>query len=121
MTTTRPECDCTDEYGPCEQHCETLVIREGASLRSADELTLIYLDDALALDPECLAPYGQSVKAEAEAPEAWDGSWLKDPDLADALRDVAWQVESYLSPLWTLWNDGYVIVRPSADCPLIQD
>lgn len=110
-------CDCTDEYGPCEDHGTVLAQREGASLRSADELAVVYLDDALGIDPDCLSPYGRQVKADAEA--GFDGSWIGDPDLADALRDVVSQVESHLDA-WTVWNDGYVIVKPSADCPLVE-
>jgi hypothetical protein len=112
-------CDCSDEFGPCEAHGTVLAQRVGSSNRSADELSLVYLNDALDIDPECLSPYGRQIKAEAEAADAWEGSWLKDPDLADALRDVTDQVESYLDA-WTVWGDGYVIVRPSPDCPLLE-
>ncbi len=39
------ECDCTEDYGPCESHSVTLVSREGASTRTADELAAVFLDD----------------------------------------------------------------------------
>lgn len=112
-------CECSDEYGPCEAHGTVLAQRVGSSNRSADELVLVFLDDALGIDPECLSPYGRSIKDEAEAPDAWEGSWLRDPGLADALRDVSAQVESYIAP-WVIWDDGYTIVEPSADCPLLD-
>lgn len=105
-------CDCTDE-GPCEEHCEILAQRVGASNRSADELCVTYLYDALSIDPDVLSPYGRDVLRAADADLQASGpftSWLEDPDLADELRDVVHQVESDLG-LWTIWDDGYVILR----------
>lgn len=118
------ECDCTEEYGPCEGHGVVLAQREGASLRTADELCVLFLDDALSIDPACLSPYGLDVKTRAEAAleashDAHLSSWLDDADLSDELRNVVGQVESYLDA-WTFWDDGYRIVQPSSDCPLLD-
>jgi hypothetical protein len=44
-------------------------------------------------------------------------NWISDPDLADELRDLAWQLESTIGA-WTYWDDGFVIVEPTNDCPL---
>jgi hypothetical protein len=114
------ECECSDEYGPCEAHGTVLAQRVGASSRSADELTRVYLEDARDIDGAILSPYGVGVLARVSDPAAWEGSWLADPALADELRDVAWQVEAALDA-WTVWDDGYVIVRPSTDCPLVGE
>lgn len=120
MGTRTIDCDCSDEYGPCEQHCEMLVTREGASHRTADELARVFIDDALNLGAE-LSPYGQGVLEKVDAAFEADGSWITDPDLAEALRDLSFQVEQYLADLVVTWDDGYTIVRPSADCPLYAD
>lgn len=118
-----PECECSDEFGPCEKHGEILAQRVGSSNRSADELCAVYLDDALGIDPACLSAYGLDVKARVDAAMSALGpfeSWLDDVDLAQELRDLVWQVESYLSPLLTIWDDGYVIVRITGG-PLSDD
>lgn len=117
------ECDCSEEYGPCEMHCVQLAQREGASLRTADELCLVYLDDALGIDPECLSPYGLDVKLRAETAlrelsDACMSNWLDDHQLADELRDVCWQVESHLDAQ-TYWEDGYRIVKITGG-PLLE-
>lgn len=110
------DCDCTDDYGPCERHGETLAQRAGASNRTADELARVFIDDAVGLGAE-LSPYGAAELAAID--DAWDGDgWCDDPDVAERLHDLAHQVESYLADLVVIWNDGYVIVRPTADCPL---
>lgn len=117
------ECDCSEEYGPCENHGTVLAQRDGAALHTADELCIVFLDDAQGIDPQCLSPYGKDVLARAEADmQAHESSWIEDPDLADELRDVVSQVESYIGPdVQTYWEDGYRIVRPAADCPLYAD
>lgn len=103
------DCECSEEYGPCESHCDVLAQREGASLRTGDELIALYLDDALSIDPECLSPYGRDVKARVDAALA-ESSWLDDSDLGDELYSVRDQVESSLDAV-TYWDDGYRIVK----------
>lgn len=110
-------CDCSEEYGPCEQHCEMLIIRDGASSHTADELSRLFIDDALSLGAE-LSATGTHTLAEIDEAFATDGAWIDNPDLADALRDLTFQVEQYLGDLVVTWDDGYTIVRPTPDCPL---
>lgn len=117
------ECDCSEEYGPCEAHSEVLAQRVGSSNRSADELLAVYLDDALAINPDAFTPDDLDVKARVDAALAANGpfdSWLDNDVLADELLDVAHQVESYLGDAVTYWDDGYVIVRITGG-PLSND
>jgi hypothetical protein len=109
------ECDCSEEYGPCEEHGEILVSREGSSGRSADQLVSTFIDDAVSLGAE-LSPYGKDVVARANEAFGKLGpfeSWLEDADLAEELRTVADQVETelYTLGLSVYWEDGYTIVR----------
>jgi hypothetical protein len=108
-------CDCSEEYGPCEEHGEILASREGSSGRSADQLLSTFIDDAVSLGAE-LSPYGKDVVArvnEGFAKLEWWESWLEDTDLAEELRTVADQVETelYTLGLSVYWEDGYTIVR----------
>lgn len=115
-------CDCSEEFGPCELHCTILAQREGSSSRSADELCVVFLEDAQEIDAECLAPYGRDVLERAQAALAAAGPfshWFEDESLGEELRDVVRQVETRIDA-WTVWDDGYRIVKPSDDCPLLQ-
>lgn len=117
--TTDIQCECSEEYGPCEQHGTVLAQREGASSRTADELTYVYVLDCFAILEQEPTPYAADVLARAEAQmDGAGGGWIDDPDLADELRDVAWQLESTIGA-WTFWDDGYRIVEPTEDCPLV--
>lgn len=82
--------------------------REGASLRSADELALILIEDLVSLDAE-LSPYGCDIVAQAEAALV-DSVWINDPDLAEALGDVARQIENTIGDYLVKHDDGYIIV-----------
>lgn len=113
------DCDCTEEYGPCELHAELLVSREGAALRTADELLSMFIDDAVALGAE-LSPYGKDIVFRSDAAMYVPGAmsnWLPDTEegyeLRDALQTVAYQVESELDTLGysTYWDDGYRILK----------
>lgn len=121
-----PDCGCTDEYGPCEQHGEVKFQREGASARTADELALQFIDDALALDSECLSAEGRDTRRKAVADlaaerEGFFGGWLSDADLSQALNDLVDQVENYIGPEYqTYRDDGYRIVRITGG-PLKED
>ena len=109
--------ECSVECGPCEQHGETLVQREGASCRTADELALLYLFDMAELGQGELSPWGVEVRDAAEANLEANRSkrsgtaWIDDSDLVDSLMDVVLQVES-ASDYLTYWDDGYRIVKP---------
>lgn len=113
-------CNCTEDYGPCEAHSEVLAQREGASLRTADQLLVTFVYDCLAIDPECLSPNGREALRLAE--DALDrdpimGGWLEDgaagsaEDVREALADLARQLEGYFADLWITWEDGFVIAR----------
>lgn len=103
-------CECSEDEGPCEAHVEILAQREGASARTADALCEVFILDALDIDPQVLSPYGREVFTEVQAALA-DATWIEDPDLADALRDLCNQVESHLADLYVRWDDGYTIAR----------
>ncbi len=119
-------CDCSDEYGPCEEHCEVLVVREGASLRTADELALVRCDDCLevgiydAADPR----RGDLTRLWAALALSRDSTsacaWFDDPDDAQEARELTDSLESDLPEDVRLYSDdGYQIVRLTADCPLL--
>jgi hypothetical protein len=125
---TEFDCDCSEEYGPCEDHSELLVSREGASLRTADELLSVFIDDAAILGAE-LSPYGKDIVFRADAAMAVEGpmsNWLPETEdgyeLRDALATVANQVETELYTLGYLvyWEDGYRIVKVTGG-PLAED
>jgi hypothetical protein len=120
---TMTMCECSDDYGPCELHGETLVQREGASLRTADELILLACQDLVDLGAE-LSPYGADVLAQAETTadrcrnQRTGTMWFDDEgETYDRLVTLADQLEVDLG-VSVIWNDGYRIVRPAADCPL---
>jgi hypothetical protein len=113
------DCECSEEYGPCERHSELLVSREGSSLRTGDELLSVFIDDAVSLGAE-LSPYGKDIVFRADAAMQVSGpmsNWLPDTEegyeLRDALQTVANQVETELYTLGysVYWEDGYRIVK----------
>jgi hypothetical protein len=110
---TNFECECSEEYGPCEEHGVVLAQREGGSTRTADELSLAFIADALDIDGEILSPYGRDVVARCEADlmrSLGQSRWLDDVELQDELASVAYQVEAALDAQ-VYWEDGYVISR----------
>lgn len=122
------DCDCSEEYGPCGEHSETLIRREGASTRTADDLARTFLHDAVSVGAE-LSPYGRDVRNRADmaldANERLGVAWLPDDEvgaeLADELQSVVWQVESAMPDgLRVYWEDGYSIVRITGG-PLAED
>lgn len=109
-----PECEVCGESA--EHEHEAVVIREGASLRTADELLECFVSDAIDLGAE-LSPYGaESLRLAREALEndrsARSGvAWIESDDVREGLADLAWQVEADLSDYCVVWEDGYVIYR----------
>lgn len=76
MTSAR-ECECSEEYGPCEDHSEVLAQREGASTRTADELLAVFIGDAEDIIGRPITEHDAS----AVAAEYWDatdnaGGWI---------------------------------------------
>lgn len=119
MTTA---CDCSEDYGPCEAHAEVLAQREGASLRTADELCAVFIGDVDALLAEAgVTPDAGMVAAVGDAEAYWNacpsGGWAPiggadDYPLADALRDALTFAEQSLPEgVYVWWDDGYVISR----------
>lgn len=55
-----PDCYCSEDDGPCEDHLDLLVSREGAAQRTADELVAVFLGDVSGLweDARGTAPTG---------------------------------------------------------------
>lgn len=119
MTT---ECECSEDWGPCEEHCEVIAQREGASTRTADELCVVFIEDAVDLGVE-LSPWGQDTYRAAvdnlDANRSMGVAWFSDDEegaeLHDSVRGLVDQVENDLATMdegysvW--WEDGYVISR----------
>lgn len=119
---TEPECDCSNEHGPCEQHCQVIIQREGASLRSADELAVQYLEDAQELVPDRLSPYGYGVLRRAQTDLAKSGAWLSQRTVtSDELYSLVDQVETEVgvAGYQTYREDGYSIVKITGG-PLLE-
>jgi hypothetical protein len=114
-------CECSEDYGPCEQHSEVLVVREGASLHTADELAALLIHDLVDNGWAELSPFGADVLRDADEAFGRGERWLEDATLQESLFSVADQVESAAADVWVTHDDGYVIVRPHDDCPLLAD
>ena len=118
------ECECSEDYGPCEDHSEFLGNREGASCRTADELARVFIDDAVAL--------GVVLTADDEADlvvidrEFEKGSWLYgDEDgypnnqrLYDLKESVESRLYEVVEGISIVWEDGYVMSKMLPGCPL---
>lgn len=127
----RVECECSEDFGPCERHMTVLAQREGASTRTADALALVFLYDVADLIDD--ARGFKDIKARDIADgwrddATWSGThpgdgWIEheDDDHAEIGDDVS-MVETWLpGDMWVAWDDGYVISRMSDDCPLRAD
>lgn len=135
-------CDCSEDYGPCEDHAEVLAQRAGASTRTADDLAYVFLTDVLAIaeDPDIWQGYDADMSHRRDKLAAmvkfwgddalWDDNygcrWLKYDeessfDHRDALYDDQMVAEGLLFDLglnaW--WEDGYRIVRVTGG-PLVD-
>lgn len=121
--TERGTCDCSpDSYGPCEFHGETLVSREGASVRTADDLSHTFCEDVCSVthsypSPEFEADLVRLGNALADG-ESFGVRWLPDAgedgeDMRDTLSDMVTNAEAHLGAhgLSVWWEDGYRIVR----------
>lgn len=122
-------CECSPEYGPCEKHCDLLVSREGASLHSADELLLLLVSDLV----DCGTKLTEYDRAEYDrlreslTRDSYSGIERFPEPKGDkysdfeAAADLEMRVRSYApSDLWINQDDGYTIVRPHSDCPLLN-
>lgn len=95
---------------------EPIIVREGASVRTADELALTFVDDAVSLGAK-LSAYGKNVRARVEdrleenrSPRS-GVAWLDNDTLATELHWLVTEMETELSTLGYVveWEDGYVI------------
>ena len=124
VVTVTETCDCSPDDGPCEAHMETVVMRMGSAAYSADELCVRFIHDAVSIGAE-LSATGAATLRELDDESAWEGSWLRDPELADAMRDLTWQLESDIAtlddgPFHVTWDDGFVIYKLTGG-PLADD
>lgn len=125
--------ECSDEYGPCEDHGTAVVIRDGASTRTADELAVIYCDDAAALLEEL---GGTVLNTDRDiVQDAWKlleterrhgVAWFPEDDAGEMLDECLRLGDALAADLsglghFTYWDDGYTIVRVHENCPLLED
>lgn len=119
------DCGCSEEYGPCEGHADVLVIRQGAALRTADELSLLLVSDLIdcgvKLSEIDMATYSYLDDALTNAYDPHTGlAHFADENDAQDASDLAQMVEQDSDGLWIAHDDGYVISRPHDDCPLLE-
>lgn len=108
------DCGCSEEYGPCEEHADVLVIRQGAALHTADELSLLLVSDLI----DCGVKLSEiDMVTYSYLDDALTNAY--DNDAQDA-SDLAQMVEQDSDGLWIAHDDGYVISRPHDDCPLLE-
>jgi hypothetical protein len=115
MPEDRPSCECSDEYGPCEQHGTVLVSREGAALRNPDEQVMQLIEDLLDVGAELSVAGREEYERLSENFHA--GTFTSD-DFGGA-DWLATQLESTVDH-WVIYDDGYVIVSANHDCPLLE-
>lgn len=119
---TMETCECSENYGPCEDHSDVLAQREGAAVRTADELMAVFVGDVAAILADAgIDPDAGMLAAIRDADAYWEacpnGGWapIEDPDtysLADALGDAVQHAEQSLpAGVYVWWDDGYVISR----------
>lgn len=112
------ECKCSEEYGPCEEHGETIVQREGASTYTPTELLALFADDSTTIGTE-LSPWGLALIREARTMTDEHRAGLLD-DLATLANQVECDLATLDAPCFTYWDDGYRIVRVLEGCPLVD-
>ena len=136
MTTTERDstmeaCECSEGDGPCGGHSDVLAQREGAAVRTADELCAVFVGDVAAyLADAGIDPDAGMLAAMADADAYWtvcpSGGWapVEDPDaysLSEALADAVRFAEQALpSGVCVWWEDGYVISRITGG-PLLDE
>lgn len=112
------DCECSEEMGPCETDGEVMVMRAGASARTADDLLSVFIHDAVGLGFE-LSVWGREFLAEydanLEANRSMGCAWLDDNngELSDAMGSLVSQVEAQLHGMEyaVFWEDGFSIYR----------
>jgi hypothetical protein len=127
------DCECSEDYGACEDHRDVLAQREGASSRTADDLMYVFLTDVLT------CAEGSDIRQGAEtnliplrralyywgSEKRWNDNhgcrWVKETE-PNNIHDEMSVGESVLADLGLSvdWDDGYVISRTHPDCPLLN-
>lgn len=101
---------------------EPVIIREGASLRTADELGVLFVEDAVSLGAE-LSPWGRTtldrlnaLLSEWRDPQSGT-AWLPESDDREDLYALQSQMETELYTLGYVveHEDGYVITLNDDD------
>lgn len=118
-------CDCSEDFGPCEDHSTVLVVREGASTRTADESALQLVEDlrdcGVKLADDDSAEFDRLTSALEDSRDAHSGvAWFDVDSDRDSARELADRIEQSADGLWVSHDDGYVIARPHDDCPLVE-
>lgn len=117
------------EHRYCEDHLVVEVVREGASLRTADEQLAQFVKDAIALlentDGGQVRSRWKVTLEEVDEDFASDHGhsvcrWLDNEVLREELEEAMHEAESALhdAGFVTFWNDGYVIAVPVAGNPI---
>lgn len=104
------ECDyCGEGWDLEEKHRHRFYVhRDGAAVRTADELARVFQHDTAALVAGYVVP--EWITA-LELDRGTGSAWCEDPDDAQALYDAIADAESALCDvgLSSYWDDGYVI------------
>lgn len=125
------DCDCSEDYGPCEDHMEVYAQREGASTRTADDLVYVFLTDVLSCAEDVDIRQGAEVDLtrlhdsitywgdDARWTDNMGCRWVSDDEEAE-IHDEMSVGENVLSDLGlsVSWDDGYMIYRVTGG-PLI--
>lgn len=122
------ECIYCGEDHPESAHGEPVAVREGATLRTADDLAVTFLEDVAELYAYTFPDRASTDRLKVEdAANYWraqlpKGGWLPVDDEGaspDALQDAVFQGEQRLADAgyFVEWDDGYVIVRDAEDGP----
>ncbi len=111
---TATECELcgTLYYAGQEVHeHEAVIIREGSSTRTADELAEQFVIDVIGLGE--FLPDSETTAFLARIDSLLDGTldhhWLAEPQDSEDLRDLAIEAENAMSAHAVVWDDGYVI------------
>lgn len=114
------DCGCSVHEGPCETHADLIALRQGAAVRTGDELNLVFIDDCLTnfagellTEDERVQVGGLETALEA-ARDAHSGVAWFDAEDSEAAAELARLVEQRLPEgTWVNWEDGYVILQAS--------
>lgn len=124
MGTEEWNCDCSEDWGPCEDHMDVIAQREGASTRTADDLVYVFLTDVLAAaeDPEIRQGAEVNLRGLRTSLTYWEKEtrwtdnygcrWVSEEEPSE-IHDEIPLGEGILAALGLSvnWEDGYVIYR----------